>query len=232
MKKLSTSCEHTCFLFHMHYIDWPVSLLGLLPLQMGDIRQFSFLENSMASAAGIRRFNHHCHSVTDENQWLSRATLNKVIGLKPASPPSTDRPIAFARWRQSLPPICNTRFLGPTRVCHQTASRSVQPFCTAHPCVQHTDHVTCDVGSNSPHRTLRAAGDAGERSAQLDDIWHMINQMHITLWNSKVVLNNISPWAFEAATGQVLGAWNCVHFFRWWETVAGLVPLRTFKITI
>lgn len=104
MKKLSTSCEHTCFLFHMHYIDWPVSLLGLLPLQMGDIRQFSFLENSMASAAGIRRFNHHCHSVTDENRWLSRATLNKVIGRKPASPPSTDRPIAFASWRQSLPP--------------------------------------------------------------------------------------------------------------------------------
>jgi len=109
-------------------------------------------------------------------------------------------------------PPCNTRFLGPTRVCHQTASRSVQPFCTAHPCVQHTDHVTCDVGSNSPHRTLRAAGDAGEKSAQLDDIWHMINQMHITLWNSKVVLSNISPWAFDAATGQVLGAWNCVHF--------------------
>jgi len=35
----------------------------------------------------------------------------------------------------------------------------------------------------------------------------------------KSFLSNKSSWAFEAATGQVLRAWNYVYLFYWWELV-------------
>ena len=47
----------------------------------------------------------------------------------------------------------NTWFLVglPTRVCSQTASWSVRPFCRARLCAQHMDHATRDVCRKGPH---------------------------------------------------------------------------------
>ena len=38
--------------------------------------------------------------------------------------------------------LVRSDILGPTRIISQTASRSVQPFCTIHPRDQHTDTLT------------------------------------------------------------------------------------------
>ena len=51
-----------------------------------------------------------------------------TVSRQPASPPSTDRSIVFASWRQYVP-RSNARFTGPTQVrLHRTASRSIQPL--------------------------------------------------------------------------------------------------------
>ena len=77
--------------------------------------------------------------IPNDFQWFS--TLKIAISLWGSRPPS------------------NTWFLVPLWVSPQTASRSIQPFCTAHPCAQHTDtqtgrhadHATCDICRNKPH---------------------------------------------------------------------------------
>ena len=43
-------------------------------------------------------------------------------------------------------------FLGPTQVCFQSGSLSVQPFCSMHnTCAQHTNHTTCNMCNNRRH---------------------------------------------------------------------------------
>jgi len=60
-------------------------------------------------------------------------TVRVISDKKVASPPPhMDGSIVFDRSRQCAPPS-NTCFLGPApESIFQTASRSVQPFCTAH----------------------------------------------------------------------------------------------------
>ena len=41
---------------------------------------------------------------------------------------------------------------GPTQVCFQSGSLSVQPFCSMHnTCAQHTNHTTCNMCNNRRH---------------------------------------------------------------------------------
>jgi len=105
---------------------------------------------------------------------------------KDASPPHMDRSSVFARWRQCTPhgvhSPCNARLPGPTRICPQTSSRSVQMFCRVHLCAKHTgtqtdrqtDHGTCNMCSLGRHHamhTMRPVTDTDLLIALYWSVW-------------------------------------------------------------
>jgi len=72
------------------------------------------------------------------------------------SGPSNPQNCSF-QWGISTP--YNTWFARPTWVSPKTASRSIQPLlhsAIVWPTYRHTDHATCDICSNRPHRYVHA----------------------------------------------------------------------------